>query len=198
VGILTSCAASNRLTLDWANSDYAGKVDNVLVIGIGEDATKTRVFENALTERLQSEGIQAKPSFSTFPPGELSEQQLKDSVAAANVDAVLVTRVISIDKETEYVPPMTTSHYAPYSYYSGMYPYYHSSYMMVTEPGYYQENTIATLESNLYDASDATLIWSAQSEAFNPTNVEKVIKDISRLIVQSLNSQGVLVTAKAK
>jgi len=54
------------------------------------------------------------------------------------------------------------------------------------------ENVTVSLETNLYDASTETLVWSGQSATFNPNNVADVIKPTTRLIVNTLVDEGLI------
>ena len=106
-----------------------------------------------------------------------------------------MTRVYDIQTDTEYVPPSTSVGVYPgwgHPYYGGWYGYYSYSYTVSYSPGYTYQRTTVVLESNLYDAASGQLIWSAQSETFDPTNVEDAIISVSTELVRNLREEKLL------
>jgi hypothetical protein len=53
------------------------------------------------------------------------------------------------------------------------------------------------MESNLFDAKTAKLVWSAQSELFNPANLNSASGDFSFVMVDALK-KGNLIYKKEK
>ncbi len=62
-------------------------------------------------------------------------------------------------------------------------------------PGYYESYKVLTLESNLYDTTTQQLVWSMQSENFDPSTPAKVIEQQIGLTIKILSERG-LVQAK--
>ena len=111
------------------------------------------------------------------------EQILDDKVNASGSDTILMTRLIDIRKDTQYIPPDYV--YAPPSYYyGGWHGYYNRAYMV--SPGYTVEYETAVLETNLYDLKNDKLIWSARSDAPTDGNIGKHIKDFARSMINQL------------
>ena len=50
--ILGGCMANTKLTGVWKDSDYRGRITNVLVIGVSKQETTRRLFENRFAESL--------------------------------------------------------------------------------------------------------------------------------------------------
>ena len=89
----------------------------------------------------------------------------------------------------EYVPPRT---YTVPRYYRGYYGYYDSTWDVVHEPGYYKNHTIVRLETNLYDVGTGELIWSGQSETFNPSSLEDIIDSATKAVAKRLGKEGLI------
>ena len=85
---------------------------------------------------------------------------MRGAVEGGNFDGVLISHLLSVDQNEEYVPPSTTTHYG-YGYYG----YYGASYTTVHEPGYYRTNTTFRVETNLYSVATGDL----KSGQANPT-----------------------------
>jgi hypothetical protein len=178
--------------VEWKDAEYVGRVQSVMVIGVAERMVMRRAFEDELSRQLLEKGATASSSARVLPPNtKIEEQAIKAEIARLNLDAVLVTRLLDVEKTTEYVPGTTTMVYSQ-PYYRGMYPYYHTVYEEVHTPGYTIENTVVTLETNLYDARRETLIWSAQSETFDPGSAESAIKEVAQVIVESMVARGLI------
>lgn len=77
-------------------------------------------------------------------------------------------------------------------YYNNFYSYYETVQTTVTEPGYYENETTLYLESNFYKVSDASLVWSGQTEVVNPTDLNSGATDWSRVVVKALVKQQVV------
>ncbi len=102
---------------------------------------------------------------------------------------MLVTRLLGVEEKTEYVPPRT---YTVPGHYYGYYGYYGSSWDVVHEPGYYQTHTIVRLETNLYQVQTGDLVWSGQSETFNPNSVKDIIDSATQAVARHLGDEGLL------
>jgi hypothetical protein len=99
-----------------------------------------------------------------------------------------------VDKksETHYVPGTTA--YSPYMGYGGGYGavgfggYYGAAHTsMYSTPGYYTEDKTYFMQANLFDAATEKMIWSAQSEAYDPSKISTFSKDYADLLVERMN-----------
>ncbi len=189
--LTVSCAAS---TLDgvWVDPDYqGGRLDNFLVLGIEGNEGRRRSYEVAVAEKMTKEGVRAIPAYTLLPKGhEVTEETCQPLLRDNNIDAILVTMLLSVDTSSEYVPGYT--YVVPNPYYYGLWGYYSRSYAVVSEPGYYTENTTVLWEINLYDASNFKLVWSGVSKTFNPSSAESMIQEVSTLVVDRLKEDGLL------
>ena len=59
-------------------------------------------------------------------------------------------------------------------------------------PGYVITDTIATIQTNIYDVTSGKLIWTGNSETFNPEDVRTVVRDIAKAIGAELRKEGLL------
>ena len=60
------------------------------------------------------------------------------------------------------------------------------------DPGYYVEDQTYFIESNLYDVETGDIVWSVQSEAFNPSKLETLARNYADLLVSQLRKEGVI------
>ena len=191
--MLASCGTTSQMSAAWKDPDYQGAgFKKLLVLGIGDNQMSTRLFEDEFVKALMAGGSSATASYRVLPNFEtLSEDEIKTAVKRGQYDGVLVTRLLAVDKDTEYIPPSSSVYRSPYMY-SGYYGYYHSSYMVVHEPGYTQTYTTVRLETNLYESGTAKLVWSGHSSTFDPKSVQDAIASVTRTITKSLFDEGLI------
>ncbi|MEM8609041.1 MAG: hypothetical protein AAGF92_18195 [Myxococcota bacterium] len=192
--VLSSCAGTKTsIPISWRNPGYESAVfDDLLVIGVGRNEGSRRLFEDEFAKKLSAEGARAQASWELLPDTtQLTQEQIANAVQAGSFDAVLITRLLSVDKEQEYVEGSTYS--VPGNYYgSAYYGYYATSYAVVHEPGYFKTNTTFRLETNLYAVSDSGLVWSGQSDTVNPSSVADVIDSMTTAVANTLRQQRLI------
>ena len=115
---------------------------------------------------------------------------IEAAIKTTGVSAVLITRVVEVDKRTRDTPSMSS--YSPGPHHLGMYGYYSGSYDNVHSPSYFSSYEVHKLASDLYDSATGELIWSAQSETIDPVNLAKEIDGLVRLLIDDLRKKGLL------
>jgi len=118
----------------------------------------------------------------------VSRETVEAAIEGQTVDLVLVTRLLGVEEVEAYHPPS----YYPYN---RSYSSYYSHGMQYSSPGYYESYKVLTLESNIYDTATQQLVWSMQSENFDPSTPAKVIEQQIGLTIKILSERG-LVPAK--
>lgn len=188
-------AASTKLVLSWRNPTVAApKLQKVLIIGMSDKVEVRADFEDALSAKVARPGIEAVPGNTILlrPEGTgVNLDYIKEQIRANNIDAVLVSRLVKIDKNITYVPGET---FYPYPYYRTFYGYYGTVYPVVYTPGYLKEEKKIRIETNLYSTSggEGELVWTAMSDTFNPSNTKKAIDSVVKLVVKELEKQRLL------
>lgn len=191
-----SCGSSTKMVQTWTDPGYQKSLINkVLVIGIADSPGMRRTFETRLASAFDASGATAVPSFTILEEtGRASQEAVREMVRKAvnesGAQAVTVTRLISSEKQQEWVEG--TTYMAPSSYYDRFYGYYYNAYQVVHTPGYMVENNIYHVETNLYDVATEKLVWSGISETMNPSNVVNGMDDVARAVVRSLQKEGML------
>jgi hypothetical protein len=96
--------------------------------------------------------------------------------------------LVQVDEREKYVPP--TTYVKPGYYGRGLYGYYGRGYEVVHQPGYTVHTTIVRLETHLYDASSAELLWAAHSDTFNPKSIDDGIESVTQKLSKRLAADG--------
>lgn len=189
-------AGGAKLIVSWKNPAYTGaKPKRVLVIGMSEDPAIRADFEDDMADALSKDAIEVIPGNHILlrpDSPEMDENYLKGQIRDHKIDAVLVTRLIKVDKSTTYVPG--ASYAVPYTYYNSLWGYYGPVWRQVYTPGYLRNDTSVRIETNFYSAgaADSELIWTGTSDSFNPKNAQKVIDGVVKLVAKELKKKDVL------
>ena len=116
---------------------------------------------------------------------------LKAQIKEHQIDAVLVSRLVSVKNDT-YIPGQAYS--VPYPYYNSFYGYYSHFYPVYT-PGYLLEDKTVRVETNLYGTStpEGEFVWTGISETFNPNpkKIDKSIDAVVQVIVGRLQKEKI-------
>jgi hypothetical protein len=185
-----------KLQMSWKNLDYSGaKPHRILIIGMSENPQIRVDFEDDLSSAIVKDGLEAVPGYSILfrtHSAELDRDYLQSQIRDFKIDAVLVSRLVKVDKKTTYVPGHNYT--VPYPYYRSFYGYYGTVYHQVYSPDYLREDTTVRVETNFYAATpqDGLLVWTGTSDSFNPKSAQKVIDGLVKLIVKELKTQNIL------
>ena len=176
--LLTGCSQT-KVTSVWVDQEYEGDgIDDVFVVGVTKDGGLRRIFEDEFVTLFKQSGVKAISSYRLLPDEDLRDEKKLDSkVIESGSDTILMTRILDIRKDTQYIPP-------DYVYTGGWHGYYNRAYMV--SPGHTVEYETAVLETNLYDLKTDKLIWSARSDAPTDGKMGKHIKDFAQSIIKQL------------
>jgi hypothetical protein len=196
VMILISCNSS-RITSSWKAPDVQQKqFKKVLVLGLLRE--KDRVLKEKMEEHIVSDlktlGYDAVCSCEEYSPKtfeNMNEGQALQKLSGTGIDAVLTVVLLDKTRERYYVPGRV--YYTPYNtYYRRWWGYYSTMYDRIYEPGYYTENTKYFWESNLYDVNSKELLYSVQTQSFDPASAESLAHEYGKLIVNDMVKNSVL------
>jgi len=189
--LITSCS-STKITSVWMDQEKSGSSFNdILVIGIAKEEHNRRLFEEQFTAQLNTAGVESEVSYKILPEGTvINRETVTAAIKGKNIDAVIVTHMVSVEEETVYRQNMD---YRPsYGYYNGMYNYYPHVNSYVHQPGYYTTHDVVKLETNLYEVKSEALVWSAQSRSFAPESAKEVIDELVKLVIKDLKEKGLI------
>jgi len=183
---LASCAATS-VTGTWKEASYNKPIKKILVIGLAKNIANRRIFEETLSKDFIKAGKSAEVSTKYFSDiKKINKKSLAPIVKKGKYDTVIIARVISIDKQSSYVPSAYPSGYdSMYGYYGRVSPYY-------MDQGYYVQNEIVSIEINMYETQKAKLVWAITTETFAPDNINDEVKEISDIIIKKLAEQKFL------
>lgn len=152
VSILVNCA-STKIVDTWKNKDYLNYQPNkVLVIGITDNLTARRIFEEQLKSALNRRGIDAVESYYVFDTKFTDLQQTEDAIQnevnkldKEGFDAILISTVKGVDEKTSY----SGDTYYRDTYNRRFGRYYYSYQNIYYDRGYYDKYKVYHIESSL-------------------------------------------------
>jgi hypothetical protein len=188
---------SIKMITSWFNPKYEGQTfHKVLVIGVAQDLEVRADFEDGLASQIARPGMQTipgnqillRPDPNAKPDFEYLRTQIRDN----QIDAVVVSRLLKLDKRVTYVPSST--YIAPFPYYYSFYGYLGAVYPVVYDPGYTREDTTVSVETNVYATSkpDGDLVWTGISQSFNPKSAKKVADGLVKELPKQMEKDGLL------
>jgi hypothetical protein len=194
--IMLDCAPTQKVTGFWADpaATSKGPYKKAFVIVITPNKDANYYIESQIRSTLISRGYKVVGFNDIFPPGftiskDYTREQLAESIKKTGCDAVMTLALLD-SKTVESYHPGTV--YAPvnYNYYQSYYGYFNYYSPQVYTPGYYSVDKTFYLETNLYDLAEDKLLWSVQSEARNPEDLEKWFKKYSYMLISTLKGKG--------
>ena len=205
--LLFSCKPSQRITTAWVNPERpAKKYTTVFVAALLQRSDIKYAIEDDLGAAAKARGFKVVKGYEIFPPN-FNKDNMRDKDVALDAirkrgcDVILSIAVIDVKSETYYVSG--SSHYAPYVGYgsygafgTGFYGYYNYWSPTIYDPGYYNTDHTYFIEANAFDAETQAIIWSVQSKAMNPSNVEKTSKQYTEMLMAQFDKDRKKQTTK--
>lgn len=199
VVLLWACTPTTRITGTWKAPDAASKNYNRIVVAALTDNIRAReTVENDMQAQFRARGVEVTRSMDLFPPtasgkGGPDVDLLLDKLKTENYDGIMTIALIDEKTETRYVPG--TYGYAPitrFGWYGRFRGYYTYWYPTLYDPGYYTEEKIYFLETNLYDENTENLVWSAQSRSYSPASLRNASEKLAEITVGRLAQDGLI------
>lgn len=172
----------------------------ILVLGLINEPDRTirEKMEEHIVGDLKGLGYNAVCSCNEFDPKafeNINEQEALEKLSNSGIDAVLTVVLLDKAKEKYYIPGRV--YYSPYViYHNRFYGYYRTMYDRVYQPGYYETSTKYFWESNFYTLEGKDLLYSAQSQSFDPASASSLSHEYGEMIVKDMVKNNVLTNQK--
>jgi hypothetical protein len=194
-GLLIGCVSETRITSTWSNVSRTKTYSSIVVAALTHDVNAKSIVENNLTTSLKNKGVVASKSLDVFPPNftkDVLKEEMLQKIRQTGAEAIITITLIDTETKREYVPG-STGFVSP-----GFTGYYVTMYPLMYSPGYYTEDKVYYIETNMYDAATEQLIWSAQSETYNPQNLSGFSTELANKITNRLYHAKIIVPFKSK
>lgn len=198
MSVLLSACTSQQVIGYWVNKEALpkGPYNKIFILAL-LDKKESRIYvEDEMAALIESRGQKAMKSYHVFPPeismqGMLTREQLAQAIKNAGCDGVYLITLLDTRTESHYQPG--TAYYPMvYGYYGSYYGYYNYYYPQVYQPGYYITNQTYYVETNFFDVESDQLLWSIQSDAYNPSDITSMFREYAHLINYKLKKEKLI------
>lgn len=194
--LLFSCS-STRMVDSWKSSEYTNyHPRKILIVGITQNLTARKLFEQQLKKELIKAGVIATESYevfeSTFTNSKQTEEEIQNEVKKLTnegFDAVLISAVKGVNEKVSYAQSSYRANY----YWRRFGRYYYLYQDVYFDPGYYNKYKVYHIESSLYNLkenNDKSLVWVASFNIYDPQTITSTVKDYVKAIIASLKKEG--------
>jgi hypothetical protein len=197
LALTAASGKSIKMVTSWFNPKYEGQTfHKVLVIGVAQDLEVRADFEDEMAAQIARPGIQTIPGNQILlrpdPKAKPDFDYLRAQIRSNNIDAVVVSRLLKVDRKVTSIPSST--YVAPFPYYYSFYGYLGAVYPVVYDPGYTREDTTVRVETNVYATSkpDGDLVWTGVSDSFNPKSAKKVAEGLVKEVPKQMEKDRLL------
>jgi len=199
--IFYSCSSSSSIIGSWKKPAYSGKKFNkVIVLAVGKNIVIRSTMEKEIVSRLKEIKVTAAAGSDIITQEmiefdkdnkvtEKTKTMVLEKIKENYFDGALIIALKDIKESEHYVPGTV---YRPYPGYGTFYNFYYASYGAAYSPGYIEKTTEIFLVSNFYDITTEELLWSAQSETYNPSSLKDLVASYSTVVVNEMAKEGVL------
>ena len=194
----SACGPSQKITNSWINPEAGANAPykSIFVIVMTQNQGSSFSIEYRMATLIASRGGKVVVSTAVFPPSfsdseNFTREQMAEAIKRTGCDAVYVIAVLDVKTVETYQPGRA---YYPMSYgmYGSYYGYYNHYYPQVYSPGYYSTDKTYYIETNFYDLEQDRLLWSIQSEAYNPSSIDSWFDKYSYDLLNELKAEGLI------
>ncbi|MGE5359280.1 MAG: hypothetical protein ACM3NQ_09695 [Bacteroidales bacterium] len=171
---------------DAAGSSFAGK--KVAALVITSDEALRMSAEEALVRALAPRQVQAVAAYRLIPKEELqNKDKVKPWFEKAGVQGVVVLRPVQLEtKVTKYAPGWTTTSYNTF------WGYYGYGTVAAYRPAHTERESIAVVETVVYDVTRDTLLWGAVSAVTESKGMDAYMKELVGDAVKEMKKAGLI------
>jgi hypothetical protein len=185
--LLGACAPNTEVIDSWKDPNIGPqRYQKILGVFISQDASLRRAGEDQLAKRLPN----VVPSHSVLPEDATRDRdKARAWITQQGFDGVVIMRPVKVDKETTYVPG---SSYVVPAGYGSMYGYWGTGWGYAYDPGYVRQDEVVMVETNVYNVSDAKLVWASRTKSYNPESVRQLVDEIVDQTAAEMKKQNVV------
>jgi hypothetical protein len=191
LALLLAACSTGGVTSIWTDpGGTPSPYRNLVVFGVANHAKVQRAYEDNFIASFKAIGVNAQPG-QTLAPALTAKwsKAIQKALARSGADGIIITHLVAESIKDAEPPTRATS--IPDSY-KRVAPYYTQVYSDVMRPGYYSDYQRLRLETNLYDAGKATLIWSGRSPPLDPNSEQTTIRQVIADVIAQLRLDGYL------
>lgn len=199
--LVVSCGTNTSIVNSWRDPSNGNKVKEfkkILVVALIKDEATRRETENRIASI--NDKFHTSYLFLNETNLELSKEQKIKILHDENFDGLVTLRLLSLEKETSYVPGVNNSMFyggmngkGPLGGYgSGFNNWYEMYSVNYFDKDYYLESTNYLVETNIFSLNKNKLIWSGTSKSTNAIDLESTVNEIITEVIKEMKNDGSL------
>ena len=198
--LLLSACSSTRFVDSWKNSEITSfEPKKVLVVGITDNLTARKIFEEKLKNAFILRNIYAVESMAVldngFTSSKKSEQEIDKmikKIADQGFDTVVITSVKGVDERVNY----HTEYYPTIGYrWSRFGRYYYWYQDIYFTPQYYDSYKVYNVETVIYNINEddtKSLVWVGALNLVDPQSITSTVNDYVDNIIKQLEREKLI------
>jgi len=197
--ILVSGCSTTRLVDSWKNEKVVMfKPQKVMVIGMAQNLTARKLFEESLKSEFLKRNINAFESNETlstsFTDSKKTEEEVNTMISKLSekgFDAVVITAVKGENDVRNY----SQGYYTVDTHWRRFGRYYYRYQDIYYNPGYYNEYKVYHIETSIYNINEdenKSLVWVGSFNVVDPQSINTTVKDYVNAIVKQLEKEGII------
>jgi hypothetical protein len=186
---LGSCATAPMLVSQWSNPAYESPVFRRIAVScVDGHISIRRNCEDEFVAQLRAEGVDALPSYRSFPEdSKLDDTKVKQMAKDAGADGALIVRSVGVEEKTEVSPT-----YFPAPGF-GIF----GRHVSATWYGWYGAPRVYryeeyTSEATLNDLIKNQVVWTGTLKTTASDNVNSAIKAYVESVIRALKDRNLL------
>lgn len=187
--VLFSSCTSTHITSSWREPDKEvaiNKLNKVLVVALLRNETSRHTAEDEMVNFLHGKGV-ASYGYLDNDISTRNEDAIRDKIKGDDFDGAITMRLVDVDKDITYTPGNFQSYPTYYRSFSG---YYFRSWSYYSTPARYTTTKTYTVETNVYSIKEDRIIWSGLTETTNPDGVDKMTREIVKVVYRHMVKEG--------
>ena len=183
---LASCS-STSLMQSWKETEAGHDYKHLMIIGVTDSQQTRQIYEKYFVAELKKRNVTATPSYKLInSKQEMSRETVVAAIQGTEIDAVLITYLVSAEDEIKYRDsPLGTS-------YSGTAEGSEISATIVTNRGRSSSEEVFVLKNDIYDAQSKKLVWSVQTKTVAPESIDEVVTQVTALLIDRMFSDDII------
>lgn len=198
--LLLSACSSTRFVDSWKNQEITSfEPKKVLVVGITDNLTARKIFEEKLKNAFILRNIYAVESMAVLDDGftntKKSEEEINEmikKIAEDGFDTVVITSVKGVDERVSY----HTEYYPTIGYrWSRFGRYYYWYQDIYYRPDYYDSYKVYNVETVIYNINEddtKSLVWVGALNLVDPHSITSAVNDYVEKIIKQLERENLI------
>jgi hypothetical protein len=180
-----SCASSMRLTDDWKDSAFTGPAyKKIMLVALTTRPGLRKSFEDEFAKEMKARGVETAKCYECIPDVEkVTREEILEVGKEKRVEAFLIIRLLRMDTQVRSSRSSSPSSVST----SGAVDSLHTMQWGVSGPTMSRQSDVATLDTRLFDAKTAKLVWRSTIDAVNPSANTAEVSKLVGIVLKALD-----------